>query len=66
MVSIPERCTNNSPMIPNPYVSTKETIARKSLRLFSDQLYVKHNISVRRLSASKAKHKVIKTGNVLW
>ena len=66
MVSTPEGCTNNSLMTPNPYVSTKNTSARKSLRQFLDILDVKHNTDVCRLGAAKAKHKAIKTGNLLW
>ena len=55
MFSIPEGCTNNSPKTPNPSVSTKNPSARKSLCQFPEKLDVKHNTSVRRFGASKAK-----------
>ena len=65
MVSTPEGCTNNIPMTPNPYVSTKNTSAGKSLRQFSDILDVKQMTDVHGLCAAKEKCKKIKTGNVL-
>ena len=36
MVSTSEGCKNNSPMTPNPYVSTKNPSAIKSLRQFTE------------------------------
>ena len=63
MVSTTERYTNISPMKHNPYLSTKSPSARKSLRQFSEILYVKHNNSVCGLCAAKTKHKAIKRGN---
>ena len=36
LVSTHEGCTDNSPMTPNPYVSTKNPSARKSLRKFTE------------------------------
>ena len=65
MVSTPEGCTNNIPMTPNPYVSTKNTSAGKSLRQFSDILDVKQMTDVHGLCAAKEKCKKIKTGNFL-
>ena len=66
MVSTTEGCTKNILMKPNPYLSTKNPIARKSLRQFSETLDVKHKTSFHSLGAAKAKCKSIITGNVLW
>ena len=60
MMSTPEVCTNNSPMIPNPPVSNKNPSTRKSLHQFTDTLDVKHNISVWKFSAVKANRKAVK------
>ena len=66
MVSTPERCTNNSPITPNPSVPTKKPSARKPLRQFTDTLDDKHKTSVHGFGAVKANHKAIKKGNVVW
>ena len=66
MVSTHEGCTQNSPMTPTSYVSTKNTSARKPLREFTETLDVKHKTDVWRFSTAKAKHKEIKTGNMFW
>ena len=55
MVSKLEGCTNNSPITPNPSVSTKNISARKSLQKFSEKLDVKHRTAVCRLGTPKAK-----------
>ena len=60
MVSTSESCTDNSPMTPNPSVSTKNPSARKSLYQFTETFYFKHKTSVRSFGAAKAKHKAIK------
>ena len=60
MISTPEVCTNNSLMKPNPYVSTKNPSARKSLRQFTETLDVKHNNAYRRLGAYSSKRKAMK------
>ena len=65
MVSKTKECTDNSPLTPNPYVSTKNYSARKLIHQFSKILDVKHKTAVRRIGASKANHKAIKTVNVL-
>ena len=65
MVSTPELCTNNILMITNPYMSTKNPSARKSLCQFSETLYIKNNTYVHRLGADKKNPKAIKTGNLL-
>ena len=54
MVSTPEGCTNNSLMTHNPYVSTKKSIAIKSLPKFTETFNVKHNNTVCRYGAAKA------------
>ena len=66
MVSKPEVHINNSPMKPNPSVSTKMPITIKSLHQCSEILDVKHNTAIFRLGAAKEKHRFIRTGNVLW
>ena len=53
-------------MTPNPYVSTKNPSAIKSLRQFTETLDVKHNTTVRSFGAAKEKCKAIKRGNVFW
>ena len=60
MVSTPKVCTNNIPMTPNPYVSTKNPSAIKSLHKFTDTFDFKHNTSVSRFSEPNAKRKSIK------
>ena len=65
LVSRPEGCTDNSMITPNPYVSSKNSSARKSLPQFTETLDVKHKTAVCRFSASKAKRKAIKKVNVL-
>ena len=60
MVSIPEGSTNNIPMAPNPYVSTKNASARKSLCQFTKTLDVKHKTSICGFFVAKAKRKTIK------
>ena len=57
MVSTPEGCINNSPVTPNPYASTKNHSARKPLRPFTKTFYAKHNTTVQRFDAAKAKRK---------
>ena len=66
MMSTPEVCTNNSPMIPNPPVSNKNPSTRKSLRQLTETLDVKHKTDVWRFGAGKAKRKSIKKRNALW
>ena len=66
MVSKPEGYINNSPMKPNPTVSTKMPITIKSLHQCSEILDVKHNTAVFRLGAAKEKHKAIITETLLW
>ena len=65
MVSTPEVCTNNSPMTPNPYMSTKTTSARKALYQFTETLYVKKKTDVRRFGEAEENSKAIKKGNAL-
>ena len=50
----------------NPHVSTKKSIARKSIHKFSETLDVKHKTAVLRFCAAKAKRKAIKKYNVFW
>ena len=59
LVSTPEGCTNNIPMKPNPYVSTKNTSAIKPLRKFTWIFNVKHMTDVSRFGATKENHKAI-------
>ena len=60
LVSTPEGCTNNSPITPNPYISTNNPSAGKSLSQFTETLYVKHKTAVWRFGAAEAKHNSIK------
>ena len=60
LVSTPEGCTNNIPMIHNPSVSTKKPIAIKSLHQFIETFDVKNNTSDRRFGAAKANNYSIK------
>ena len=60
MVSTTEGCTKNILMKPNPYLSTKNPIARKSLRQFSETLDVKNKTFVCGVGAAKAKHRAMK------
>ena len=53
MVSTHEGCTENIPMTPNPFVSTKKPIVRKPLSQFSDTLYVHHKTAVHCLCAER-------------
>ena len=53
MVSSSERCTDNSKMSPGHAVTFKNTRARKSLRLFTEVLYVENKTAVRRLGDAK-------------
>ena len=46
LVSTPEGFTNNSPITPNPSLSTKYPISRKSFSQFTDTLDVKHKTAV--------------------
>ena len=57
MVSTPEGCTNNSPMVPKPYVYIKKSSERKPLRQFTETLDLKHKASVCGFSAANAKYK---------
>ena len=66
LVSTPARCTNNSPMTPNPSVYNKKHSARKPLWQFTDTFGVKHKNDVCRFCSAKANHKATKKGNVLW
>ena len=66
MVSTPEECTYDSPIIPNQSERTQNPSERKWIRQFSEALDVKHKTSVCGLGAAKSKRKSIKTGNVLW
>ena len=65
-VSKSEGWTNNSPMAPNPYVSTKNPRSRKSFRQFSETLDVKHKTVVSTFCVAKLNLKTIKKGNLLW
>ena len=49
MISTNEIFTENSPMSPGPYVTVKNPSVRKSLRLFTEVLYVKKKTAVRRV-----------------
>ena len=60
MVSIPEGCTYNVLLTPNPSVSIKNTSARKPLCHFTDILDVKHKTAVCSFVAAKEKRKEIK------
>ena len=53
-------------MTPNPYVSTKNPSAIKSLLQFIETLDVKHKTAVCRFGADKANQNATKTGNMLW
>ena len=66
MVSTFKGCKNNSMMTPNLFVYTKNLSAIKSLRQFSETLYVKNNDAILWLGVAKAKRKTIKTDNMLW
>ena len=59
-LSTPEGCTNNIPMTPNPYLSTKNNSARKSLRQFTEKLDVKHKTTVQRFGEAKENCKATK------
>ena len=65
LVSTPEGCTDDILITPNPSVSTKNWISRKSLRQFTEMLYVKHNNAVPRFGAAKEKRNEIKRQRVL-
>ena len=60
MVSTPEVCTNNFLMKHNPYVSSKNHSARKSLRQFTETFNIKHKTAVQRLGADRSKRKETK------
>ena len=66
MVSTSEVCTNNIPMTPNPFVSTRNPSAQKQLCQFTETLNSKHKTSICTVCTFKAKGKAIKKINILW
>ena len=66
MVTTPERFTENIPISPGPSVTVKNTIARISLRLFTELFYVKNKTSILRVGADKSKRKAIRSGIMFW
>ena len=66
MVYNPEGFTNNSPRSPMTPKPAKKPSARKSMCIFTNILDVKKKTSIRRIGASKSKHKPIKSGTTLW
>ena len=66
MLSTPEGFTDNSPMLTGPSVTVKNSSARKSLRQFTELLYVKNKTAVRQLCADKSNRKALISGSMLW
>ena len=66
MVSTPNKFTENNPIPPCPYMTVKNTSARKWLCLFTEVLDVKKKTAVRRVGADKSKRKEIISCSMLW
>ena len=66
MVYTSEGVTDNNPNAPMTSEPFKKPSARKSLRSFTNILYVKSKTAKRRIVAAKSKHRAIKVGNKLW
>ena len=66
MVSTPDMFIDNSQISLGPPMIVKKCSAQKSLRLFTEVLYVKNKPSVRRVGAAKSRHKEIRAGSMLW
>ena len=66
MVSTTEGFIDNSPIVPGPYIISKQPIARKSLLQFTEVLYVKWKTSFHKSAAAKSEHKAIREGIILW
>ena len=66
MVSTTEVFNENILMSPGPYVNVKHPSESKSLRQFTELLYVKNKTAVRQLCADKSKRKALISGSMLW
>ena len=59
MVPTPEEFTDNSTISSGPYITAKNTSARKPLHQLTEVLDVKQKTSVSRVRATKSNHKAI-------
>ena len=66
IVSTPEGVTDNIPNAPIISTPFKKPSARKSLRIFTNILYVKSKTAKRRIVAAKSKRRAMKYGNNIW